>query len=264
MRSHPDNYFLTQWEKHFKNIRDFIPAGKQLGYTGMILTSWSTSGLYSPVVESTGNIVDLYPIRRVYPLSGFSMLLRAYSESVKSDTPLAIEPFVQQYANTTYGFSEAQAAQFWRALTTAPYEVKQGQVVSPQPMSIQTLLDSSRIAAKTLRTLAPAKGQIEFDHYRLMADMRVAYLTYQQLEHEVNDTLFAPAQIPAVLTRLKTLMAQNDTLSNRFVALNKPYYHPAELTEETSWQTVKPRLLYDRLARTKNVTPTNYPLNNGH
>src|ERR1700761_1319080 len=26
IRSNPDNYYLTQWEKHFKNIRDFIPV----------------------------------------------------------------------------------------------------------------------------------------------------------------------------------------------------------------------------------------------
>ena len=67
IRSHPDNYFLTQWEKHFKNIRDFIPACRQLGYKGIIMTSWSTSGQYSTVWETSDDIIDLYAIRHVYP-----------------------------------------------------------------------------------------------------------------------------------------------------------------------------------------------------
>lgn len=59
IRSHPDNFFLTQWEKHFKNIRDFIPTARNFGYKGMVITSWSTSGLYAPVFETTRDIVDL-------------------------------------------------------------------------------------------------------------------------------------------------------------------------------------------------------------
>jgi hypothetical protein len=56
IRSHPDNYFLTEWEKHFKNIHDFIPVCRQLGYTGIIMTSWSTSGEYSTVWEASDDL----------------------------------------------------------------------------------------------------------------------------------------------------------------------------------------------------------------
>ncbi|HMH33163.1 MAG TPA: family 20 glycosylhydrolase, partial [Puia sp.] len=31
LRSHPDNYFLTDWKKHFQNIRTFLPAARELG-----------------------------------------------------------------------------------------------------------------------------------------------------------------------------------------------------------------------------------------
>lgn len=263
LRSGPDNYFVTQWEKHFKNIRDFIPMTKQLGYKGLVMTSWSTSGLYSPVFESGTDIVDLYAIRHVYPLSGFNMLLAAYGESIKTTQPLDIQQFIQTYTNTTYGFSKDQAAKFWQALITAPYEVKQGQVASPNPMTIQTLLDSTQWAAKTLYALTPSKNKEEFEQYRLMTDIRLEYLTYQLIESEVNDERFTTAQIPAVLTRLKTLIADSEKLSNRFTMMNKAYYHPAELDQETYWRTVKPRLLYERLAKTKSLTPTDFPQNNG-
>src|SRR5882757_4334344 len=67
IRSSPDNYNLTVWEKHFKNIRDFIPVSAKLGYKGMVMTSWSTSGQLSRVFESEADITDLYAIRHVYP-----------------------------------------------------------------------------------------------------------------------------------------------------------------------------------------------------
>ncbi|MCX6213010.1 beta-N-acetylhexosaminidase [Spirosoma sp.] len=263
LRSGPDNYFVTQWEKHFKNIRDFIPMTKQLGYKGLVMTSWSTSGLYSPVFESGSDIVDLYAIRHVYPLSGFNMLLAAYGESIKTAQPLNVQQFVQTYTSNTYGFSKDQATKFWQALIVAPYEVKQGQVASLKPMTIQTLLDSTQLAAKILYALAPSKNKEEFDQYRLMTDIRLEYLTYQLIESEVNDERFTTAQIPAILTRLKTLMADSEKISSRFTTLNKAYYHPAELNQETYWRTIKPRLLYERLAKTKSLTLTVLPRNNG-
>jgi hexosaminidase len=263
LRSGPDNYNLTLWEKHFNNIRDFIPMTKQLGYKGLVMTSWSTSGIYSPIFESVADIVDLYAIRRVYPLSGFNILLAAYGESIKTPQPFNIQQFVQNYTNTTYGFTEEQAVMFWQALITAPYEVKQGVVASPKPMTIQTLRDSVQWAAKTLYALTPTKNKEEFEHYRLMTDIRLEYLMYQLIESEVNNERFTTAQTPAILARLKTLMADSEKLSTRFIALNKSYCHPAELDQETYWRTVKPRLLYERLARTKSITPTDFPSING-
>ncbi|QKZ13281.1 beta-N-acetylhexosaminidase [Spirosoma sp. KUDC1026] len=263
LRSHPDNYFLTQWEKHFKNIRDFVPTSRQMGYKGLVMTSWSTSGLYSPVFESSADIVDLYAIRHVYPLTGFTMLLAAYGQSLKTTQPLNIQQFVETYTQDTYGFTKDQAGQFWRALTTAPYEVTQGEVVSPKPMTIRTLLDSTRLAAKTLADLTPSRNKEEFEQYRLMTDVRVEYLTYQEIEKEVNAPSFTTAQIAPMLTRLKTLIVASEKTSNRFITLNKASFHPAELEQETYWRTVKPRLLYERLSKTKSRTPADFPQNSG-
>ena len=126
IRSHPDNYFLTQWEKHFKNIRDFIPACRQLGYKGIIMTSWSTSGQYSTVWETSDDIIDLYAIRHVYPITGFNMLLSAYTKSLQSQKALDIPEFIKTYSKEQYGFNDEQSFSFWKALTTCPYEIKPG------------------------------------------------------------------------------------------------------------------------------------------
>jgi hexosaminidase len=253
LRSQPDNYYLTQWEKHFKNIRDFVPTARQLSYKGIIMTSWSTSGLYSPVFESTSDIIDLYPIRHAYPLSGFNLLLAAYIESIHIKTPLGINGFVQKYCREQYGLSKAQIDNFWEAITMTPYEVNQGEVISSGSLTQQALLDSARQAAKLLYLIQPSRNKQEFEHYRVMADIRVLYLTYQTLEKRANAPDFNSQKIPSLLKELKTLRLRAKELDWRFVALNKTYYYPSELKEENKLRDTKIELLYERLAKERSV-----------
>jgi hexosaminidase len=251
LRSHPDNYFLTQWEKHFNNISNFVPVTRKLGYKGIVMTSWSTSGAYSPVFETDENIVDLYAIRHVYPISGFNIMLAAYIESIRSSQPLDIEKFVDNYCKKQYGFNSQQSTLFWKALKTAPYQVMQGKVMSPTPISIKQLLDSTIWVAQTLNSLKPVRNQQEFEHYRLMTAIRIHYLKYEEIERTVNADSFTPKKIPAILIQLKSLMTAGDELDKRFVALNKDYLYPAELADENELRNVKIRLLYQRLSRKK-------------
>src|SRR5664279_3166455 len=116
----------------------------------MIMTSWSTSGQYSPVFESSDDIMDLYAIRHVYPIAGFNMLLAAYAESLQSEKQLDIPAFVETYSKKQYGFNKQQSLLFWKALTTAPYEINQGKVIAPAAITVQQLVDSESIAVKTL------------------------------------------------------------------------------------------------------------------
>ncbi|HYK43971.1 MAG TPA: beta-N-acetylhexosaminidase, partial [Parafilimonas sp.] len=142
IRSHPDNYFLTQWEKHFKNIRDFMPICRQLGYKGIIMTSWSTSGQYSTVWETSDDITDLYAIRHVYPITGFNMLLAAYTKSLQTQNPLDIPEFIKTFGKEQYGFKEQESFSFWKALTTCPFEISQGKVLAPLDITVSQLADS--------------------------------------------------------------------------------------------------------------------------
>jgi hexosaminidase len=251
LRSHPDNYFLTQWEKHFNNIRNFVPVARELGYKGIVMTSWSTSGAYSSVFETDENITDLYAIRHVYPISGFNMLLAAYLESVRSPKPLDIEKFISDYCKKQYGFNQQQSMALWKALKTAPYQVMQGEVISPKPISVKQLLDSTMWVAQTLNSLKPTKNQQEFEHYRLMTDIRIHYLRYEEIEKTINAVSFHTNRIPAVLTQLKSLMVTGNELDKRFIELNKNYLYPAELAQENELRNVKIRLLYQRLSRKK-------------
>ncbi|HEU5052443.1 MAG TPA: beta-N-acetylhexosaminidase [Hanamia sp.] len=249
LRSHPDNYFLTEWEKHFKNISDFIPACRKLGYKGMVMTSWSTSGQYSPVFETSDDIIDLYAIRHVYPITGFNMLLKAYTQSLRTDKPLDIPNFIHAYSKQQFGFNEEQSEAFWKALTMAPYEVKQGEVVSPAPMTVQQLADSQATAVKILYDLKPVKNKEEFEHYRLMADIRMQYLNYQKIEKQVNMPSFSKRQLPGIVQQLQQLLADSKKLDQRFIDLNKNTLYMSELQQENNLRDSKINLLYERLTK---------------
>lgn len=249
LRSHPDNYFLTQWEKHFNNIRNFVPKSRELGYQGIVMTSWSTSGAYSPVFETDENITDLYAIRHVYPISGFNMLLAAYAESIESPNPLDIDKFIAHYCKQQYGLAQSQSIAFWKALKTAPYQIMQGEVVSSKPIPIKQVLDSTIQAAKTLSSLHPTKNLQEFEQYRLMTDIRIHYLQYEEIEKTTNSASFEANRIPATLKQLAGLISAGNDLDKRFINLNKDYLYPDEMAQENELRDVKVRLLYQRLSR---------------
>jgi hypothetical protein len=215
----------------------------------MIMTSWSTSGQYSPVFETSDDIIDLYAIRHVYPITGFTMLLKAYAQSLRTDKPLDIPAFIRTYSKQQYGFDDQQAAAFWKALSITPYEVKQGEVTAPSPITVQQLADSQATAVKTLHGLVPAKNKEEFEHYRLMADIRMLYLNYQKIEKQVNMPSFTKAQLPAVVQELKQLLAESKKIDQRFIELNKNTLYMGELKEENDLRDAKILLLYRRLTK---------------
>ena len=249
LRSSPDNYFLTQWEKHFNNIRDFVPMARQLGYKGIVMTSWSTSGAYSYLYESEDNMSQLYAIRQVYPITGFNILLAAFMKSIITSEPLNTEAFIAGYCAKAYGFTALQARNFWQALKITPYEVEGGMVKSPVPLSLSALADSVTKAANVFHNLKPLKGREEFEQYRLMADIRVQYIRFLEIEKQVNANHFKQDEIPSILQKLQALMTTATLLDQRFIALNKSSFYVSELKAANQYRNRKLQLLYEQLCK---------------
>ncbi|PST83749.1 beta-N-acetylhexosaminidase [Pedobacter yulinensis] len=250
LRSSPDNYFLTDWAKHLNNIRVFIPQGRALGYKGMIMTSWSTSGIYSPIAESHSDMLDLHAIRRVYPLSGFNLLVDAFFRAVSSQEAIVPADFVTDYASRKYGFSEAAATQFWNALKLAPYEVAQGKVTRAG-LTVGQLKDSAAAALKTFRTLHATKNQAEYAHYILMANIRYNYLVCMEVENALNDQNFDKKQAAALVMKLEAL--NTTEVDTQFAKLNARFLFPAEIAEEARLRNFRHA---DLLARLRKMTRT--------
>lgn len=250
LRSAPDSYNITLWEKHFNNIRDFIPQARKLGYTGMIMTSWSTSGQYSYVNESGSDIIDLYAIRRVYPLTGFNILLDAFLQSVHSTIPLDIPAFIETYGKNTYGLDKEQSAKLWAALRAIPYQVSNGKVKESN-LSIRQLVDSARYVSNVFRELKPLRNKQDFEHFKLMADTRLQYLCYENIEDQANSVSFTASRKAQLLPELKQVIAATEKLNKQYLELNKSQFYASELEQDNQLRIVKMKLLYDRLSGTK-------------
>lgn len=248
LRSNPDNFYNTQWEKHFRNIREFIPLARGFGYKGMVITSWSTSGLYSSLWESPRDSVELYPVRRVYPLSGFNILISAYFDAVNNQKPLNVDDFVLSYAKKQYGFSNEESKRFWKALQANPYEINRGAVGSSD-LKIKSVKDSAYWVLQELNDLKPKLNQNEFAHYPLMAEIRARYLSCMLIEQKLNQPRFNESQLKEIIAELKKLKDNN--LNARFAALNKDFIYPREIQDENELRNRKINLLYERLSRAK-------------
>ncbi|MGN6802562.1 MAG: hypothetical protein ACTHJN_11715 [Ginsengibacter sp.] len=116
-------------------------------------------------------------------------------------------------------------------------------------MTVQQLADSQATAVKTLYDLKPAKNREEFEHYRLMADIRMQYLSYQKIEKQVNMSSFSKRQLPGVVQQLKQLLTDSKTLDQRFIDLNKNTLYMSELQQENNLRDSKINLLYERLTK---------------
>ncbi len=243
LRCHPDNHSSIDWQTHFENLRDFIPFVRKSDYRGMILTSWSTSGIYGHHWDQPGEVIDLLPMRRVYPLSGFRILRAAFAEALRQAAPLDPEAFTVRYAADRFGFSLPEGRRLWKALTVA---------ANPKAKGSALRLASTRAARakRLLHGLQPTRNRQEFDHFRLMADFQDLHLRFRLVEEQSQSKGFTPAKVPSLHRALANLLREADRLQPRYARLNRGFIYPAEIAAEHAYRVAKIKDLHDRLART--------------
>src|SRR5690606_9412132 len=134
-----------------------------------------------------------------------------------------------------------QAEDFWAALKAVPYEIVQGRISNPN-ISMSSFLDSVKIVAQTMHRLKPTLNEQEFEHYRLMSDIRLQYLRYVDIERRVNADDFRAEDVPEVLADLKALNTVD--LDNFFMRLNRGTFYEGELKLENEYRNSKIQLLY--------------------
>jgi hypothetical protein len=213
------------------------------------MTSWSTSGIYSTVFEDRSTITELIPVRNVYPLSGFRILIAAYAKAMSQNEGLDTEEFVVGYCSTQFGFNKKEALHFWKAIQGLPYEIIDGKVRNHEELTVKTLLDSSRIDQKILDNLKPQTNADEYEHFKLMKDIRVNYLAFKQIETIVNSKEFKKDNIPEVLAQLEDLMSKDDALKVRFTSMNKDLLYANQINEENRVRIERVNILYERLKK---------------
>lgn len=80
-----------------------------------------------------------------------------------------------------------------------------------------------------LRLMKPNNNQREFEHFRLMANIRLFYLSVRQVEAITESSNFNRSQRDRIRKLLKPLMIISKELNSRFIDLNEGYLFPSEL-----------------------------------
>ena len=245
LRSHPDNSYLYCWEKHFNNQRDFIPYARNAGYKGIIMTSWSTSGLYGFTWDIGWEVTDMHAIRNVYPLSGSRMLLASYAKAINQKAPLIPEEFVTEYARSRFGLTLKEGEELWKILKAFPFVITEGKVAGA--ISVIALRDSIRGVVKLMDGLKPHSNIGEFDHLRLMLDLREQYLSFKTVEAEYNSGNFSTRDKSLLLRETERLVKRSVLLDRRFSGLNKGFLYESEIRDQNFIRNQKLNILYLRL-----------------
>lgn len=247
IRSNPDNMYLTNWLTHFNNQRDFIPYSREAGYEGIIMTSWSTSGQYSLLYEPRWEVQDIEPIRNVYPLNGFRILLAAYAKSLQQVEPLDPSSFVKEYAVARFGLTEEEGQVFWQVLSEKQELVKLWKNTNGLPAT--QLLQQATSQRDRLYAMRPRKNRTEFEHFKLMFDIRVSYLKGKELEADYQSENYNRSQAKDLLKRVEAIIQEEKKLDKRFTALQKGFLTDSEINHLNTIRKHKLYLLKDFLAQ---------------
>ena len=251
IRCHPDNWYVTDWMTHFNNQRDFIPYARKAGYQGIIMTSWSTTGVYGFTWDVGYDVIDMVQVRNTYPLAGFRILVASYAKALASNVPLDPETFVHHYAKERFGLDGAAAGALW-ALLSAPPKL----ITNSKPAgggTIAQLSEGYDEIRKRINACVPKRHQDEFEHFKLMADLRMHYLAFKAVEARYNAEGYTPAEAPELLSALDNILQEAAVLDKRFEALMTGFLYPAEIKEQNRWRVEQARVLYQRLAKSKDT-----------
>lgn len=249
IRSHPDNWYTVNWKLHFKNQHDFIPYSRNAGYQGMVMTSWSTSGVYGYNWDTNDEVIDLYAMRNVYPLSGFRILIAAYVQSLNQSEPLDPESFVMNYAQERFGFTKAEGEKLWQILIASPDVVSLGTAAGLE--HLDAVRQSVSEAQKLMATLMPSKNTTEFEHLRLMLDLRSFYLDFKKVESVYESDEYNRETAKVILPELERLLTESKSLDERFSKLNEGFLQPEEIIEQNNVRTIKLKNIYAAVANTR-------------
>jgi hypothetical protein len=209
------------------------------------MTSWSTSGLYGFTWDVNYEVTDMEQVRNTWPLSGFRILLASYAEALNSIEPIDPHAFVVRYARERFGLTVEEGEQLWETLTISPELIVNGKpAISP---SIAAMRETVEDAVAKMKSLKPLNNSDEFEHFRLMLDIRLHYLKFKEAEARFNSPAFSIDDKESVVADLETLIGETRDLDRRFARLNRGFLHETEIEQQNMIRNRKLMLLHRRL-----------------
>jgi hypothetical protein len=252
IRSHPDNMHITSWEKHFDNQKIFIPYCREQKYNGIVMTSWSTSGISSPIWELDHEVIDMIPLRYVYPMNGFNLLIYMYGKALNQPEPIDPRAVIAEYACEQLGLSAEEGKTLYEILTIPQVRFPQAKPRADHfgnTKSYDKLIEEMEISVAKLNEMKPSRNKTDLEHLILMFNIRLNYIKFKQVEAEINRSEIAKSDLKETLTQLEKIIKTEKRLCKKFASLQRGYLHPSEIEEINRYRTAKVIDTYDRLTK---------------
>ena len=263
IRSHPDNLYVTDWSKHFRNQEVFIPYSRALGDEAILMTSWSTSGLLSSIWDVSNEIVEMYPIRYVYPQSAFNLLVYMFGKAINQREPIDAEAVTIEYARERFGFTAAQGKLFYDLLNRPQGRFRHNRmgelsvvsrsqegsevVITKHSTSVEEQLGEAREAVAVMKGMRPTKNRNEWENLILMFRMRGNYLEGKQIEMAFESEDFNIGKAADLLADMQKVRREAAAIDADFIRLNRGYLHTSELQEMNRMRNLKQTSICERL-----------------
>ena len=100
-----------------------------------------------------------------------------------------------------------------------------------------------------MSTLLPKKNIKEFEHLRLMLDLRVEYLKFKTVETKFQSNSFTRKDAVKLLECTKKLISAAELLNARFYLLNKGFIHDEEIKRMNKDRVSKLHSLHEILKK---------------
>lgn len=245
IRSHPDDIYVTTWSKHFENQRDFIPYCRQLGYQGIIMTSWSTSGLYSTIWEQNNEVMELIPQRNVYPMSGFDILLHTYKIAINQAQPIDIHNVIINYGLNELGLSINQSEQLYDI-----YMIVQSAWRGIKPtlnITNSEIIKQCDHAISMLNLMKVQNGKKDLQHLALMFAIRKNHAQFKELEAIYQSEDFNLSDAQQLRDKLAPIVEQCKFIDVQFYELNHGYITDSDISDINTARVLKMQNTLDRL-----------------
>lgn len=229
MRSAPDNHSSHAWVTHLENLRDYVPVARAAGFRGLVMTSWSTSGIYGYEWENSGRPLELFPVRRVTPHAGLRILMEAFMEAALVEAALDGGEFLSRYAQERFGMNEADATTFREALWLSD---RSGERADRRERGA----GDGRKARAFMERLKPERNEREFERYRMMVDLTDYDERVLSLEAQLQSESYTLQSKGDFGQRATALLEEGQVLGERFEKLYEGELYPDELREETEYR----------------------------
>ncbi len=238
---------MTNWKTHFANQKDFIPYAREAGYEGIIMTSWSTSGVYGFTWDIGFEVVDMVQLRNTYPMTGFQILIASYAEALKSKYKIDPKEFVINYSEKQFGLEEVDGEIMWNYFSRPLELIQNGKPTISE--SIEQMQEEFNLIREQLKTIKPKRNEKEFAHFDLMADLRKHYLEFKLVESNYNSPEFSTDEVPELINKLEQILMDAEELNKRFSSLNEGFLYDSEIKEQNEIRVQPVRVLYNRLIK---------------